>query len=86
MHDSAHIRSDFCAWIDAGQPETAIVQIDFEPTVCSARELLVEIRECSGVLPAYYCTVLNMSDGTTYTDAAEVLLRDLGDGGTLVAA
>jgi len=85
MHDSAHIRGDFCAWIDAGRPETAVVQIDFEPTVCRARELLVEIRDCSGVVPAYYCAELNMPQGTTYAEAAEALLREIGNGGALTA-
>jgi len=87
MHYSAYIRSGFCDWIDAGQPDTTVVRTDREPTECSARELLVEMCGCSGSLPAYYCSQLNMPEGTTYSEAAEVLLRKRGeDGGSLSAA
>ena len=44
------IREAFENWIDAGQPEVATIEVDFEAREVAARRLLGMLWHCTGII------------------------------------
>ena len=75
-HYPGHLRAAFTDWIDDGQPDSALVEVDHEPTSWPARTMLGRMCHCTDVMPGEVCARLGMPTGSTYAAAAQRLLRE----------
>ncbi len=77
MHFGGHMRDAFTDWVEAGRPDTAVVEEDHEPREWPARKLLGRMAHCSDVMPRDLCDDLDVRPGRTYASAAQELLAEM---------
>jgi hypothetical protein len=82
MHYPGHVRDAFVEWAEAGFPEVATIEVDYEPRKEPAVVFLRRFIDCSDVMPGSTCDEVagkvNFrrpdARGMTYAMAASVLL------------
>lgn len=92
MHYPTHERQGFLEWVEAGFPDTATIEQNYEPVEISAtglcRSFMLPVG-CSDVMPGHACDSVagfvgyeGDASGMTYHVAAATLLceRVAGDG------
>jgi hypothetical protein len=76
MHYPGHLREAFEDWVEADMPDTASVDVNYEPQEFPAEKMLGRMTHCSDLMPWSLCDTLDMERGSTYGYAARVLLHD----------
>jgi hypothetical protein len=82
MHYPGHVRDAFVQWAEAGFPDVATIEVDYEPRKEPAVVFLRRFIDCSDVMPGSTCDEVagkvNFrrpdARGMTYAMAASVLL------------
>lgn len=80
-HYPGHVRDAFADWVDAGFPDTATVEVRYEPQQEPADVFLREMLDCSDTMPSHLCEAVGADvayfgdvRGMSYGMAASVLL------------
>jgi hypothetical protein len=76
MHYPGHLRDAFVQWLDEGRPDTATVEVDYEPRQWAAERLLGRMVHCTDVLPGYAYDELGLDCRQTYGAVAQQLLAE----------
>jgi hypothetical protein len=76
-HYPGHLREAFYNWLEQGRPPYAVVEVDYEPTSWTARQLLGRMAHCTDIMPADMCDQQGVRRGTTCAALAQRLLREM---------
>jgi hypothetical protein len=72
-------RQSFLNWIGAGLDPSFFGPVSEGSYRADVRALNDELQECHETMPPWACLALDIPEGSSYSQAISVLLRDLGE-------